>query len=169
MNIENLRNVVKVVASGLLLVFSSFLWLRADATLASGFSLEIKEWLILEIDSGAQKMAARGNDNTSLIAEIISGRPVEIRAMISVEREKTVVLRGTVLANVENALEESQIEWVGQGEIRGKGQVRLNQETVFGIWQGSGTRRGRIIFYESGGESNHSYNRYKGMFTLYSF
>jgi hypothetical protein len=165
MNIENLRKVVKTLATSLLIIFSVFSWLRADATVAGGFSLEIKEWLILEIDPGAQKMASRGNDNTSLMAEITSGRPVEIRALVSIEREKTAVLRSTVLANVENALEESQVEWVGQGDIRGQGQMRLNQETVLAIWQGPGIRKGSIVFYESERDVNRTW---KAIFTLSS-
>jgi len=135
---------------GFFLFFSVFSWLIADATATASFSVELKEWLVLEINSGAARIESHGNSSAFLTTEIVSGQPVEIRALLSVAPGRTVTLRGTIFAQNPTASDQPQpqIEWIGEGDVSGRGQVRLNQETILATWQGSGLKKGSIVFYD---------------------
>jgi len=152
---------------GFFLVFSVFSWLMADATATASFSVELKEWLVLEINSGAARIESHGNSSAFLTTEIVSGQPVEIRALLSVAPGRTVTLRGTIFAQNPTASDQPQpqIEWIGEGDVSGRGQVRLNQEIILATWQGSGLKNGSIVFYN---KDKNTGSNWKASFVLSS-
>jgi len=159
---RHLKRAVLAAGVGFFLVFS---WLKADSIAVAGFSVELKEWLVLEINSGPARIAARGNNSAFLATEIISGQPVEIRALLSVASGRTVTLRGTIFAQNQTGSDQPQIEWIGDGDVSGRGQVTLNQETIFATWQGSGLKNGSIVFYN---KDKNTGSNWKASFVLSS-
>ncbi|MBC7361637.1 MAG: hypothetical protein H5U06_05055 [Candidatus Aminicenantes bacterium] len=148
------------------MILSVFSGLMADSTATASFSVELKEWLVLEINSGASKMEGRGNNSAFLTTDIVSGEPVEIRALLSVAPGRTVTLRGTIFTQNPTGSDQPQIiEWIGQGDLSGRGQVRLNQETIFATWQGSGLKNGSIVFYN---KDKNTGSNWKASFVLSS-
>lgn len=139
------------------MILSFFSWLMADSTATASFSVQLKEWLVLEINSGTARMEGRGNNSAFLTTEIVSGQPVEIRALLSVASGRNVILRATIFAQNSMASEEPQIEWIGQGDVIGRGQMRLNQETILATWQGSGLKNGSIVFYNKNKNTDSSW------------
>ncbi|MGQ9579249.1 MAG: hypothetical protein ACUVWQ_11585 [Candidatus Aminicenantales bacterium] len=140
-----------------LLVFQSRM-LRGDSQSNGTFSVELKEWLILEIDSAGNQIIDRGQKTASLQAEITVGQPIIVRALISAGHLKTVVLKGRVHSD---NLDEEGVKfllWSGQGDLDGGGLITLNHEETFITWQGQGLKTG-ILFFENQGESkNHNYH-----------
>jgi len=121
--------------------------LKGEDSSRTTFVVELKEWLVMEIVSGPTRVEAQNHSLAVLQTEIISGEPVEVRALLSVSPERTVVLKGTIYDSEFSSLGSGQLKWVGEGDISGRGEVNLNQENIFATWRGPGFKKGTLIFY----------------------
>lgn len=138
-------------------------FLRADTSARASFSIELKEWLVLEIKSGSDGFSDTGNEQALGQTEILCGRPLQVRVLLSMSEGKTVALKGIVYQEGESRFDRSVLVWRGQGDLQGEGLVLTGQESVFAVWQGSGLKTGSLIFLDP---ENNQKNGLKAMFTL---
>lgn len=153
--------------SFLLIVFclsaGLFAWLQADTSTRTTFSLELKEWLVLEIRSASSGFSEIGNLQALGQAEIVLGQPVQVRALLSVSEGDTIALKGVIYSEEEEPENQSILIWRGQGDIPGEGLVLVGQENTFAVWQGHGLKIGSLVFLDREGNSGHVF---KARFTL---
>lgn len=140
-----------------------FARLQADTSALTSFSLELKEWLVLEVRSTSGGFSNTGNFQALGQMEIIPGQPVQLRALLSVGEGKTISLRGVVYFDGGESENQSILIWRGQGDLQGEGLVHPGQESTFAVWQGNGLKTGSLVFLEAG---NNSGAIYKAVFTL---
>lgn len=158
------RKLLPIVAFVLSCGVFNLLW--ADTSVATTFSLELKEWLVLEIKSASGGFSNTGNSQALGQTLIVSGQPLELRILLSVNDGKTVSLKGIIYPEEETLNNQPVLIWHGQGDIQGGGQVLYGQENTFAVWRGSGLKTGSLVFLEPG---NNSGSVYKAVFTLSSF
>ncbi len=139
--------------------------LRADTSARTSFSIELKEWLVLEIKSGLAVFSDTGNLRALGQTEIICGQPLQVRALLSVNEGDTVALKGIIFKDGEKQSDQSVLIWQGQGDLQGQGPVLTGQENVFALWRGSGIKTGSLVFLDP---ENNRVNGYKALFTLSS-
>lgn len=140
-----------------------FAWLRADTSARATFSLELKEWLVLEIKSASGGFSDTGNLQALGQTEIVSGQPVQVRALLSVRDGDTIALKGVIYSEGEESENQSILIWRGQGDIPGEGLLLTGQENTFAVWQGNGLKTGSLVFLEPEDNLGHTY---KARFTL---
>lgn len=140
-----------------------FAWLQADTSARATFSLELKEWLVLEIKSASGGFSDTGNLQALGQTEIVSGQPVQVRALLSVSGNKTIVLKGIVYSEGEMPENQATLIWRGQGDLQGEGLVICGLENTFAVWKRNGLKSGSLIFLEPEKNSGHNY---KVSFTL---
>ncbi len=138
-------------------------FLRADTSARASFSIELKEWLVLEIKSGSDGFSDTGNEQALGQTEILCGQPLQVRVLLSMSEGKTVALKGIIYQEGEGRFDRSVLVWRGQGDLQGEGLVLTGQESVFAVWQGSGLKTGSLIFLDP---ENNQKNGLKAMFTL---
>ncbi|MGB4704895.1 MAG: hypothetical protein WBI18_07480 [Candidatus Saccharicenans sp.] len=147
--------VIKRIARYILIYIFVLLIIFSGNGLASSsaiktFTVEIKEWLVLEINTGIQVVAERGSGSLTAVAEVKMGQPVMIKALLSAGHNRTVVLRGKLQAlNREGINQAQKLFWSGNGDLSGSGLIYLNKETTFAVWRGQGYRAGSLNFYSS--------------------
>lgn len=155
------RQFFLIIASSLSI--GLFAWLQADTSARATFSLELKEWLVLEIKSASGSFSDTGNFQALGQVEIMSGQPVQVRAILSVSDGETIALKGVLYSEEETPGEQTMLIWRGQGDIQGEGLVLSGQESTFAVWQGNGLKNGSLIFLDPEDNSGHIY---KARFTL---
>lgn len=138
-------------------------FLRADTSARASFSIELKEWLVLEIKSGSDGFSDTGNEQALGQTEILCGQPLQVRVLLSMSEGKTVALKGIIYKEGEGRFDRSVLVWRGQGDLQGEGRVLTGQESVFAVWQGSGLKTGSLVFLDP---ENIQSQRYKALFTL---
>lgn len=116
-------------------------------------TLNLEEWLILEVTSDNFQAKDTGNEQAQVETLITAGQPVYIRALLAVSSGKKVTLNA-VLFNLEKSGSESdlRLKWRGEGDLAGSGLINLNEFTTIANWQNQGSKTGTIIFeniYES--------------------
>ncbi|MDI6845529.1 MAG: hypothetical protein QME28_05255 [Candidatus Saccharicenans sp.] len=122
----------------------------ADTSVSGTFSVELREWLVLEINSGIQAGADRGSGSVSVMTEIKKGQPVFVRALLSAGHSRMVVLKGRIQKVRQDVNNQShRLFWSGEGDLSGKGVVHFDQETTFAVWRGQGYKAGSLNFYSS--------------------
>jgi hypothetical protein len=109
-------------------------------------SVEVKEWLVLQIGAPGFNDLKSGQEQAVVITDVIAGQPVEVKALLSVAAGKTVLLKGTIFGSGQNSSGNDILAWSGEGELNGQGLVRLNQEFTFATWSGPGFKEGRLVF-----------------------
>ncbi|RFT15715.1 MAG: hypothetical protein OP8BY_0090 [Candidatus Saccharicenans subterraneus] len=136
--------------------------MRADTSTRATFSLELKEWLVLEIKSAHDGFSDTGNLQALGQAEVVLGQPVQVRALLSVSEGDTIALKGVIYSE-EEPENQSLLIWRGQGDIQGEGLVLVGQENIYAVWQGNGLKTGSLVFLDREGNSGHVF---KARFTL---
>lgn len=131
-----------------------FTWLQADTSARATFSLELKEWLVLEIKSASGAFSDTGNFQALGQAEVVLGQPVQVRALLSVSEGDTIALKGVVYSE-EGPENQSLLIWRGQGDIPGEGLVLTGRENTFAVWQGHGLKTGSLVFLDPEDNSGH--------------
>lgn len=154
-------------AAGIILLFWLVGYVLADSSTHASFSVEIKEWLVLQVTTPGVFQTRTGNEQTLVLSEVVSGQPVEIKALLSVASGKTVVLKGMIVARESGVSESEILEWTGSGDLSGHGLVTLNQETVFAAWAERGMKEGSLIFKRPGGRED-AQERWQAIFVLTS-
>lgn len=132
-------------------------WLRADTSARATFSLDLKEWLVLEIKSASGGFSDTGNLQALGQTEVVSGQPVQVRALLSVSENKTIALKGIVYSEGKEPENQSILMWRGQGDLQGEGLLITGQENTFAVWQGNGLKTGSLIFLEREDDFGHTY------------
>ncbi|MGB9907173.1 MAG: hypothetical protein ACPLRR_07300 [Candidatus Saccharicenans sp.] len=123
--------------------------LQADTSARNTFSVELKEWLVLEIRSGLNILADIGNFQASGETEFVSGQSLEIRALLSVREGKRVALKGIIYRAGAESEEHAVLHWYGLGDLKGEGMIRPGQEGTFAVWEEAGWKSGSLIFEET--------------------
>lgn len=141
--------------------------LLANTEKAVSFSLNLEEWLILEVISDNFQVSDIGHRQAQVETTIIPDQPVFIRAFLAIRPGKKVVLK-TILFPLEKTDAESclQLKWQGEGDLAGGGLINLYESTALATWQNQGLKTGSINFeniYEN------SLFPLKGVFTLISY
>jgi len=152
---NNWRKLFLIIAFSLSAGF--FAWLQADTSTRATFSLELKEWLVLEIRSASGAFSDTGNLQALGQAEIVLGQPVQVRALLSVSEGDTIALKGIIYSEEEEPDNQSILIWRGQGDIPGEGLVLVGQENTFAVWEGHGFKTGSLVFLDPEGSSGHTY------------
>lgn len=152
-----LKRVNKPVAAAALCFFSLALCnlLLAEATASGTFSLTLKEWLVLEINTGITSKAEAGRGRLVMDTEITTGQIIEIKAILSAGHHRMSVLKAIVFSSEDNFSEVFQ--WIGMGDVSGSGFLKTNQEFVLAAWQDQGTRDGKLILLSSEGQDVKTY------------
>ncbi|MCX8160713.1 MAG: hypothetical protein N3G18_07260 [Candidatus Saccharicenans sp.] len=150
-----------IIAFGL--AIGNLAWLRADTSASATFSIELKEWLVLEIKSAASGFSDTGNFQAQGQTQIISGQPLQVRVLLSVVDSKSVALKGIIYPEEEQTSSQRALIWRGQGDIQGQGLALTGQENTFAVWQGAGLKTGSLVFLEP---ADNSDSVYKAVFTL---
>lgn len=163
--LKNHQLLIFFLASFLLSGLTSGLLARTDKTVS--ISLNLEEWLILEVisDNFQAKDTSHGQAQVELI--INPGQPILVRALLAMSHGKKAVLNG-ILSSPENLEPQFglKLKWQGKGDLSGAGLINLNESTALAIWQDQGLKSGTIIFeniYEG------SPFPLKGIFTLISY
>ncbi|MDD8019748.1 MAG: hypothetical protein PHU81_00985 [Acidobacteriota bacterium] len=138
-------------------------YLQAGSSTIARFSVEIKEWLVLEINSGAENLSDYGNSEAAVSTCIIVGQPVYIKALLSAGNEKTVSLKGSIYPESHARQNETVLYWVGGADLSGAGAVSLQEEVTFAIWKGQGLKNGTLIFWDSGQSGE---TKYRAVFSI---
>ncbi|MCR4395117.1 MAG: hypothetical protein NUW07_00105 [Candidatus Saccharicenans sp.] len=123
--------------------------LQADTSARSTFSVELKEWLVLEMRSGANRLSDTGNFQASGETEFVSGQALEIRALLSVSEGKRVALKGIIYRAGAEPEDHSVLHWYGLGDLQGEGMISPGQEGTFAVWEAGGWRSGSLVFEET--------------------
>lgn len=145
---------------GLLFGFSP---LQAETSAISSFSLELKEWLVLEIRSGSYNLSDTGNFQASGEIEIVPGQPLEFRVLLSVGKGRSVTLKGVIYKERSGLDTNSVLYWHGGGDLLGEGMLITGQETTFAIWKDAGWKSGSLLFEE---KEKSSESVYRAVFTI---
>ncbi len=150
-------NIIKkwMATAAICLWACAFSPLLAETTVSSRFSLNLQEWLVLEIGQRALPGAGAGNQDLTLETEITSGQSIQVKALLSAGIHKTVVLKGTVYSREDNSSEV--LQWIGEGDLSGAGFIKTGQETVLAVWRGQGLKSGKLLFFNSEGENGKAY------------
>ncbi|MBC7349147.1 MAG: hypothetical protein H5U05_04150 [Candidatus Aminicenantes bacterium] len=156
-------------------IFSSFLILclscgllsplQADTSAGSTFSVELKEWLVLEIRSGLNHLSDSGNVQASGETEIVPGEPLEVRVLLSVSERKSVALKGIIYRTGAELNDQSVLKWYGSGDLLGEGRLSPGQVSTFAVWQGTGWKSGSLVFEEEKTEESPE-SVYRAVFTM---
>ena len=156
-----------IFSSFLILCLSSGLLspLQADTSARSTFSVELKEWLVLEIRSGLNNLSDTGNFQASGETEIIPGRPLEVRVLLSVSERKSVALKGIIYRMGAKLNDQSVIKWHGLGDLLGEGRLSPGQVSIFAVWHDSGWKSGSLVFEEEVTEKAPD-SVYRAVFTI---
>lgn len=168
------KNIMSLKIEGLFSLILTFAFLSAlpfellattDKT--TSITLNLEEWLILEVTSNNFQAKDIGNKQAQVEALITAGHPVYVRALLAVSPGKKVTLNA-VLFNLENSDSESdlKLKWLGEGDLISSGLISLNKPTTLAQWQNQGLKTGTIIF-ENIDESNPF--PLKGIFSLISY
>ena len=129
--------------------------LLAETTVSSRFSLNLQEWLVLEIGQRALSGAGAGNQDLTMETEITTGQSIQVKALLSAGIHKTIVLKGTVYSREDNYSEV--LQWIGEGDLSGSGFIKTGQETVLAVWRGQGLKSGKLMFFNPEGENGKAY------------
>lgn len=148
------RKVGKNIMVFLVMIMAMTGAVLADTSVNGTFALNLKEWLVLEIQAGGQRVFDRGQGATSIQTEIIPGQPVVVRALLAAGHGRTVVLRGNILSRDQNGVSLAGLSWSGEGDLSGRGVIALNQVETFAVWSGQGFKSGSLRF-ENSGEGDH--------------
>lgn len=155
------RQFFLIIASSLSI--GLFAWLQADTSTRATFSLDLKEWLVLEIKSASGGFSDTGNLQALGQTEVVSGQPVQVRALLSVSNGDTIALKGVIYSEEETPGKQTMLIWRGQGDIQGEGLLLTGQENTFAVWQGNGLKTGSLVILDPEDNSGHIY---KARFTL---
>lgn len=138
---------------------------RTDKT--TSITLNLEEWLILEVTSDNFLAKDIGQGQAQVEATITLGQPVSVRALLAISPGKRVTLKA-VLFNLEKSDSESDLKfiWRGEGDLAGNGLIHLNESTALANWQNQGLKTGTIIFENIDESSSFPL---KGVFTLISY
>lgn len=137
--------------------------LKAETSAISSFSLELKEWLILEIRSGSFSLSDTGNFLATGEIKIVPGQPLEFRVLLSVGKGRSVALKGVIYKEGSGLDTNSVLYWNGGGDLPGEGMLITGQETTFAVWKDAGWKRGSLLFEE---KTQSSESVYRAVFTI---
>ncbi|MGB9835387.1 MAG: hypothetical protein ACPLRX_01450 [Candidatus Saccharicenans sp.] len=138
----------------------------ADTSARAHFSVEIKEWLVLELSTPGMTVSRTDSNQAAVVTEVEAGQPVEIKALLSMAPGKDVLLKG-IIYGAETDSQDELLQWTGEGEINGLGWLRLNQEFTIAAWAGPGLKQGRLIL-KAPDDKIQPARRWKAVFLLTS-
>jgi len=142
-----------------LFVFLTFLLslkiqLRALSNVKTiGFTVELKEWVILEVLTPSQYIKSAGNASaqTTVPLNMEDNTTHIIRVFLSIPRDKTVHLRvkahGDLINSKNEILPISNIAWKAKGEGFNDGILSKNIPKVMATWTRSGIYEGIVNYY----------------------
>jgi len=142
-----------------LFVFLTFLLflkiqLRALSNVKTiGFTVELKEWVILEVLTPSQYIKSAGNVSTQTTVSLNMRDNIThiIRVFLSIPRNKTVHLRikahGDLINSNNEILPISNIAWHAEGEGFQDGILDKNSPQIMATWNKSGFYQGLVTYY----------------------
>ncbi len=122
-----------------------------------GFSVDLKEWFVLEISADSETSTSQGNSMASVSSTLkLEDSPIQIRAFVSVVRNQTIELRvqaqGDLVDSQGNILPVSEIALKSAGDGFHSGSLSKSQPTLIARWVGSGFRQGTVQYYALNGQ-----------------
>jgi hypothetical protein len=164
-----------------IVTFASFLLLfpligesqsgNIDFPNSTGFTVDLKEWFVLEVSTDSETLASYGNSMADVASTLrLEENPVQIRAHVSVARGRTVELRvqalGDLISPQGNTLPVSQIAWRGSGNGFFSGSLSNSEPVVIARWVGSGLRQGSVQYYATNGGAHIGDLKQKVVYSL---
>ena len=129
-----------------------------DFPSSAGFTIDLKEWFVLEVSTGTEILASQGNsmaDTGSIVR--LEGHPIQIRAYVSVAPGQSVELRvqalGDLVGPQGDILPVSAIAFRGSGDGFQSGSLSKSQPALIARWVGAGLRQGTVHYYSMGGKA----------------
>ena len=118
---------------------------------SAGFSVDLKEWLALEISTGSEVSTTQGSLMAGAISTFkLDDSPIQARAFISMARNQAIELRvqalGDPVDSQGNILPDLEIALKGAGEGFQSGILRKSEPIVIARWIGPGFRQGTIQY-----------------------
>jgi len=157
---RNKANLIKYVIEAasltlFLAILSGFGWSQSQPLEDSGsvsFSVVLREWFILEVNSAEDTLRAEGVSGVNLVSTLnTEGRPVRIKAFASVMKNQSYELRAQTLGDLNNPSGEnlaiSDVAWEGMGKGFISGRFQSTGSAVLARWTGSGYHEGTIRYF----------------------
>jgi hypothetical protein len=129
-----------------------------DFPSSAGFTIDLKEWFILEVSTGNEILAPQGNSMTDAVSIVrLEGHPIQIRAIVSVAPGQSVELRvqalGDLVSPQGDTLPVSAIAFRGSGDGFLSGSLNKSQPALIARWVGAGLRQGTVDYYSIDGRA----------------
>lgn len=129
-----------------------------DSPGSAGFSVELKEWFVLEISADSEMSASQDNSMATVASELkLEDSHVHIRAFVSVVQNQTIELRvqalGDLIDSRGNVFPVAKIALKSAGDGFQSGGLSKSQPTVIARWVGSGFRQGTVQYCALDGQA----------------
>jgi len=116
------------------------------------FSVNLKEWLILEVSTPSGVIKGEGTSSARVSSELnINQNPVDIRVLLCVSQNQEVKLRVHALGDLNdsqgNTFPVSKVSWKSTGEGFRNGRLDKDYAQIMGVWRGPGYHRGEVNYY----------------------
>ena len=129
-----------------------------------GVSVELQEWLVLEVSTPREELTAQGSFNCSAAVRLDTGSTeVQIRALLSVKKNQEVQLRvqalGDLLSPEGGTIPISHVTWTSSGEGFHNGVLTNHVSQIMARWTGPGLYVGTIRYNLDAPEMSENFSQ----------
>ena len=146
----SLLNIIMIVSSIIFVtsIFSSQAFSRSENL---GFSVELRQWLILEVSTPFEELRSEGTSECNIATTLNKKNSVvNIRVLLSVAQNQTVHLRvqalGDLVDPMGNIFPVSNVAWLSQGDGFVDGVLDKSQSQTMASWIGPGKHQGSVRY-----------------------
>ncbi len=116
-----------------------------------GFSVELREWLILEVSTPSEELRSESVSDCSVAATLdMKNSVTSIRVLLSVAQDQVVFLKvqalGDLLDPQGNIFPVSNVAWLSHGDGFINGVLDKNQSQTMARWTGPGSHQGTVQY-----------------------
>lgn len=145
-----LSNILLIVSSIILItsIFHTQVFAQSDSL---GFSVELREWLILEVSTPSEVLRSEGVSDCSIATTLdMENSVINIRVLLSVAQDQVVLLKVQALGDLTdpqgNIFPASKVAWMSLGDGFVNGVLDKNQSQTMASWTGPGTHQGTVQY-----------------------
>lgn len=116
-----------------------------------GFSVELKEWLILEVSTPSERLRSEDASDCSIATTLdMENSVTNIRVLLSVAQDQVVHLKvralGDLVDSRGNIFPVSNVAWMSLGDGFVNGFLDKNQSQTMACWTGPGRHQGTVQY-----------------------
>jgi hypothetical protein len=115
------------------------------------FSVELREWLILEVSTPSEELRSEGAPECSIATTLdMKNSVTNIQVLLSVAQDQVVYLKVQALGDLfdpqGNIFPVSNVAWLSLGDGFVNGALDKNQSQTMACWTGPGSHQGTVQY-----------------------